>query len=124
MTLPVQTICRGFLLISNAIGGWTVALPAELGVGDQTAGRPETQKSATDSSMCVVVAFPRHDSKQASDEIEPDGSERFVAAGFYRFTKQGIDIAAATVLFVLALPVFAIIAFAVAASSTGGVFFR
>jgi len=98
-----------------------VALPAELGSVESritlsVADAPNID--AGDSGL--LVQFP-NSGRLAFDE--PQQSLQ-VERGTYAFLKRAIDVVAASILFILALPVFAILVISVAATSPGGVFFR
>ncbi|MGN6483522.1 MAG: sugar transferase [Thermomicrobiales bacterium] len=77
-----------------------------------TAGTDRTQP-------VTILTFPAGSTELRSDAAEPARRD-----GRYAYAKYGLDLVAASILFILALPVFALIALAIAVTSPGGVFFR
>ncbi|MGN6030808.1 MAG: sugar transferase [Thermomicrobiales bacterium] len=77
-----------------------------------TAGADRTQS-------VTILSFPAGSTELKSDAAEPARRD-----GRYAYAKYGLDLVAASILFILALPVFALIALAIAVTSPGGVFFR
>ncbi|MGB3330035.1 MAG: sugar transferase, partial [Thermomicrobiales bacterium] len=104
------------------VWGWlgTLALPfddSERAIAPTLA--PLAPASVDDSALhATILSFP-------GGLGEPgDEARARPRRGGYRFVKEAIDVVAACILFVLALPVIGIIAVLIATTSPGGVFFR
>lgn len=78
-----------------------------------------TSSAAESMPPTMILSFPGGASEFASDVplVRKNG-------GFYRHAKVAIDVIAASILFVMALPVFVIVIALIATTSPGGVFFR
>lgn len=102
-----------------------MALPADIGVGERLNMRGSTDlRVADDGEYGNLLAFPTT-TEETQDASDDQAAGLMVRQGdLYPRVKYGIDVVAASILFILALPVLVIIAFAIAQTSPGGVFFR
>jgi len=100
-----------------------MALPAEVGNRHTLSASPEAH-CADPGDTGVLVVFPTVDFRSDPEPTQDRIQETALSTGLYPYVKYAIDLVAASILFILALPVFALIAVAVASSSRGGTIFR
>ncbi|MGC4107099.1 MAG: sugar transferase [Thermomicrobiales bacterium] len=109
---------------ASTLGG-TMALPAELGASEHLKMRGSADlRGADGGDYGNLLAFPAT-SEDAIGTANDRAVETMRHPGrIYPYAKYAIDVVAASILFILVLPVLVIIAFAIALTSPGGVFFR
>lgn len=102
-----------------------MALPAELANGDFGAGRASVDTTTTEASPHgTLLTFPTPNTTALPTTTFVSQRTGSRPRGMYGRVKYLIDVVAASVLFILCLPVILIVAVIVAGTSPGGAFFR
>jgi len=102
-----------------------MALPAELANGDYGAGRASVDTTTTEAGphgTLLTFPTPNTTALQTTTFIGQRSDKR--PKGIYLRMKRMIDVVAASVLFIMCLPVILIVAVIVRSTSPGGAFFR
>lgn len=102
-----------------------MALPAELANGDFGAGRASVDTTTTEAvPHGTLLTFPTPNTTALPTTTFVSQRTGSRPRGMYGRVKYLIDVVAASVLFIMCLPVILIVAIIVAGTSPGGAFFR